>query len=222
MKTIVLLLLLVIPYYRATAQQNNLPKNSLWISLDYTHALDEYKSITKADSVFKHFLSLSVSAKGELSGIDAEMFEASLLNPEKYVIKRFSGDTLEIVIEDKINTFIRLDSKQSFSASDGRKYLYAYLFLNGSYLGALNTSEKELLKFKPDNTIKGSLNYTKFYPSSYVGKDIILLQDNNNEILNCIFEFKTRGILLKEIEPFEWGCQALTETGKTFFLKHRK
>ena len=64
------------------------------------------------------------------------------------------------------------------------------------------------------------MNYRNFYPSSYLGNDILLIRDNKeHKTLSFIFKYCETGFTLEEVKDFDWNDEPLVKTGRIFKLE---
>jgi len=202
--------------------------NGLWVSNSYINDLNKYHSITETERNTKFFVSIFIRD----TFIEAlEYYQQSpwigliTKNNIKLDKKHYSylvSKNKELCINDTLNSycFKKIDEVKGIGSGGGRDYLYSYMFLgNYKFIDSYSNSTYDI-SFCENNELKGFMNYGNFYPSSYLGNDIILIRDKKgHETLSYVFKYCETGFILEEVKNFDWNDEPLVKTGRTFKLE---
>ncbi len=212
-------------------KQSNLDTNKLkglWVSISYINDLNKYHSIVEAEKNTKFLVSVFIRD----TFIEALEYyqqapwiglisKSNIKLEERHYSYSVSKNN-ELFINDVLNSygFKKINYANATGSNDGRDYLYSYIFL-GDYKFIDSYSNKTYaIAFCDNNELKGFMNYRNFYPSSYLGNDILLIKDKKGHAtLSFIFKYCESGFILEEVKNFDWNDEPLVKTGRIFKLE---
>lgn len=212
--------------------QNLTQQKGLWINFNYLENIDSNLSITKTVKELDTYFSIQIDNNLDMFGLNSNLMEPDHLNfissdsikgyllGKVYLLKIISSDTIYLIDEENAFKFIKLNENLYKNTFKAIEFLNSHIFFGKYQFINENSGETSEIEFSKANKIIGEIKYTNYYPSSYLGQDIIILRNTKREQQSFIFKATDSGFELIEIENFEWNSESLKKTGKVYKLKN--
>jgi hypothetical protein len=199
----------------------------VWVNGECIEKMKKNHSITKAMKGIDFFISMSFNNTNQFEALTYGEMEAGggeikddqlFILEEIYTFEKVSDEKMLIKGANKSISFLKLKNKKYKRSWDGQDYLFSYLlFGKYKFIDSYNNKVYEI-SFKENNLVSNYLDYTNYYPSSYVDQDIILFRKDNLQQA-FIFNKSDSGFVFTEVENFDWDDTPLIPTGKQYTLK---